>query len=166
MSPNVKRRSRVRAPNSSFYVSHRDRFREFLKGVIRVPRLTAERSSDGRRDNLSSLTSSAELSWDVFAYAKLSEESMLSICKPSIVNNWPSIGALSSEREISVRKTSCHDVVEYQFQWGSVRTNWIKTTIVRVKELPVVSQCQTRQNELLLVREGVSSLVAQKGDTL
>ena len=47
MSPNVKRRSRVRAPNSSFYVSRRDRFREFLKGVIRVPRLTAEWSSDG-----------------------------------------------------------------------------------------------------------------------
>jgi hypothetical protein len=32
MSPNVKRRSRVRAPNSSFYVSRRNRFREFLKG--------------------------------------------------------------------------------------------------------------------------------------
>ncbi len=65
MSPNVKRMSRVRPPNSSFYVSRPDRFREFLKGVIRVPRLTAEltaeRSSDGRRVNLSLLTPSAEL---------------------------------------------------------------------------------------------------------
>ena len=41
-----------------------------------------------------------------------------------------------------------------------------KRLIVQVKELPVVSQCQTWQDELLLVREGVSSLVVDKGDTL
>ena len=94
MSPNVKRWSRVHAPNSSFYVSRRDRFREFLKGVIRVPQLTAKWSSDGRRVNLSSLTC---VQWsclltcfqrscrETCSHAKLYEESELSICEPSIV---------------------------------------------------------------------------------
>ena len=51
------------------------------------------------------------------SYAKLFEESKLFICEPSILNNnWPSNGDLSSEREISIQKTSCHDVVVYQFQ--------------------------------------------------
>ena len=62
--------------------------------MIRVPRLTAERSSDGRRVNLSSLTC---VQWccsltcfqrscrETCSHAKLSEESELSICEPSIV---------------------------------------------------------------------------------
>ncbi len=41
-----------------------------------------------------------------------------------------------------------------------------KRLLVQVKELPGVSQCQTRRYELLLIREGVSSLVVHKGDTL
>ena len=49
--------------------------------------------------------------------AKLSEESKLSITAMStgikLSFEWVS---LSSERDISVRKTICHDVVEYQFQ--------------------------------------------------
>ena len=63
-------RTWVRAPNSSFYVSRCDRFREFLEGWLSGSLdCTAEQSSDDgcRVNNLSSLTSSAELSWDVFA---------------------------------------------------------------------------------------------------
>jgi hypothetical protein len=44
--------------------------------------------------------------------------------------------------------------------------NYVIQLIVQVKELPVVSQCRTWQNEHLLIREGASSLVGPKGDTL
>jgi hypothetical protein len=44
-------------------------------------------------------------------HEKLSEESELSICEPSIVIKLALNKYLSIEREISVRKTICHDVV-------------------------------------------------------
>ncbi len=45
----------------------------------------------------------------------------LLICDLSIVYNWTSHGVLFSERETFVRKTSCHDVVDYQLQRERLR---------------------------------------------
>ena len=71
--------------------------------------------SDGCRVNLISLTSSAQLSWDVFALQNCLNQSFC-IRWRLLWSNCPSIEYLSSEREIPVWKMICHNVVEYQFK--------------------------------------------------